>query len=309
MKPTLPTWVSLLSLLALVVAIPVYALQESRRMEHTSLALREQYVREGIDLYLQNCASCHGSDGLGVGMMPALNRSALAEADNDLLFKTIARASHGSAMASWHVEEGGLLNDYQLQELVALIQHGDWAEIERVAAVRQISASIEPAIETGLAFMDTEEDEDPHQCLDCHEEPAIHADLFGLNCARCHNTQAWKPALLTRHEFLLDHGGHGDVDCKTCHPNNYVQYDCYGCHEDHQPAEMETAHLAEKIDAYDNCASCHPTGVSGEADRLRQMQPPQPSGRSLEPLDLKKVLAKEVISQAQSNQEPGGQTK
>ena len=43
--------------------------------------------------------------------------------------------------------------------------------------------------------------DDPHQCLDCHEEPDIHAELFGINCARCHNTATWKPAVLTKHVF------------------------------------------------------------------------------------------------------------
>jgi hypothetical protein len=74
---------------------------------------------------------------------------------------------------------------------------------------------------------------------------------------------------LTKHEFLLDHGGEGDVDCKTCHVDSYVTYDCYACHENHQAAEMETAHLAEGISDYAACTSCHPTGVEGEAGRLR----------------------------------------
>lgn len=265
--------ISLIALSILVIAIPIYGLMENQRMDRAQLALQEQYIYEGIDIYLQNCASCHAADGAGAGMMPALNKEAFAEARSDLLFSTIARAAHGSAMAAWHNEEGGILNDYQIQELVALIQHGDWATVTRMAAVRGYVEAPAPAGENGLDYMAAENLDDPHQCVDCHEDPAIHAGLFGVNCARCHNATAWKPAVLTRHIFLLDHGDKGEVDCATCHPNNYVEYDCYACHEDHQAEEMETFHLAEGIKDLSNCAACHPTGVSGEADQLRNMNP------------------------------------
>lgn len=266
-------WISLIALLILVISLPVYAMFENQRLENAQIHLQEQYVLEGIDVYLQNCASCHAPDGGGMGMMPALNRPALAEANPDMLFRTIARATHGTAMAAWHNEEGGILNDYQIQEIVALIQNVDWSMVSRMAAVRGYVEPPVPAVETGMAYLEIEDMDDPHQCLDCHEEPEIHAELFGINCARCHNTVTWKPAVLTRHDFLLDHGGKGEVDCATCHPNNYVEYDCYACHEDHQPPEMETVHLAENLTEYGNCASCHPTGIAGEADQLRNMKP------------------------------------
>jgi hypothetical protein len=35
---------------------------------------------------------------------------------------------------------------------------------------------------------------------------------------------------------------------------------------------MEEVHLAENITEYENCQECHPTGVAGEADRLREEQ-------------------------------------
>lgn len=267
-------WINLIALLVLVLAIPLYGFLEDQRMQHAKADLRNRYVMDGIELYVTNCATCHGAAGEGIGQMPALNRSALAEADADMLFRAIARATHGTAMASWHVEEGGILTDYQLKELVALIQHTDWAVVERVAAVRGFMEPVQPAVEYGMTYLETENTDDPHQCVKCHEEPAVHADLFGINCARCHSTVAWKPATLTRHNFLLDHGGKGEVACQTCHPTNYQTYDCYACHENHQPAEMADFHLAEGITEYKNCATCHPTGVHGEADQIRQRENP-----------------------------------
>ena len=270
MQDNRANWISLMALIVLVVAIPLYGVLESQRMVKAQIQLRESYVYNGIDLYVQNCASCHGADGMGIGMMPALNREGLYDASEEALERIIARESHGSIMAAWHIEEGGNLTDYQVRNMVTLVKHADWNEVARVAEVRGFVEPVQPAIENGLTYLETEEGDDPHQCYACHEEPEMHADLFGINCARCHNTIAWTPAVLTRHDFLLDHGGLGEVDCKTCHPSNYQSYDCYGCHEIHQPAEMETAHLAEGITQYEDCGRCHPTGVEGEADRLRR---------------------------------------
>ncbi len=266
------SWISLAALILLVIALPLYALRETTRMINAEVKLRDQLMVEGIDLYIQNCATCHGANGAGIGMLPPLNNPALTEARSDMLFNSIARATHGTAMAAWHVDEGGILNDYQLKEVVTLIQHGDWSTVESIAYKKGYVEAATPAYENGTAYLETEGGDDPHQCFACHEEPTVHVGSFGINCARCHNTITWKPAVLTRHEFLIDHGGQGDVDCKTCHADNYVDYECYSCHEDHQAPEMETVHLAEGIEEYANCATCHPTGIAGEAGLLRDAE-------------------------------------
>lgn len=265
--------VSLIALFVLVIALPVYGFMEKGRMQLAKAALDDQYMMEGIEIYLQNCAGCHGNAGEGVGMIPGLNREALIEARSDLLFKSIARATHGKAMASWHIDEGGILSDYQLNEVVTMIQKADWIMVSQVAAVRGATQPFVAEGEGGVTYMSVEDLDDPHHCASCHEEPEIHADLFGLNCARCHSATAWKPAVLTSHIFLLDHGGEGEVSCQTCHPAKYGVYDCYACHEDHQYEEMKEVHLAEDISEFANCATCHPTGVEGEAGRLMEEQP------------------------------------
>jgi hypothetical protein len=112
------------------------------------------------------------------------------------------------------------------------------------------------------AFFDT-----PRQCSGCHEEPEVHAGTFGKDCARCHGQEQWLPALLTQHDFILDHGGEEILDCHTCHSDNYHEITCYGCH-DHTPEDMEEVHSHEEIEEYDDCRSCHPTGASGEARLL-----------------------------------------
>jgi len=44
----------------------------------------------------------------------------------DEIFKTIARGRFQTSMPAWSKEDGGPLSDYQIGELVALIESGDW---------------------------------------------------------------------------------------------------------------------------------------------------------------------------------------
>jgi len=76
---------TILALLIIIIALPVYALREPARLAAADAALRQQYVAEGAITYLDNCAECHGPDGSGLGAMPALNASALTDADPDFL--------------------------------------------------------------------------------------------------------------------------------------------------------------------------------------------------------------------------------
>ena len=178
-------------------------------------------------------------------------------------------------MAAWHIEEGGVLNTYEVKGLVALIHKVDWGIVSKMATSRVVEF-VEPVIaDVDLTALGSG-NEDPHECRACHEEPTVHADRFGLNCARCHGLEAWKPALLTRHTFLLDHGGDGKLTCNTCHTMTYSEHTCYGCH-DHTPEQMETVHTEQDIVDITNCVQCHPTGQEGEGNQMRaSLTPPQP---------------------------------
>lgn len=102
-------------------------------------------------------------------------------------------------------------------------------------------------------------------CAACHAEPAVHAGLFGQDCARCHTAVAWTPAQLTQHTFPLNHGADSDLACETCHTQTYTEYTCYNCHE-HTPTEVRETHLEEGITDYENCIECHPTGLEEESE-------------------------------------------
>ena len=256
--------IAMVALLIIIALVPFYAVRESARMETAQAVLSQQQVRTAAALYLEDCASCHGTSGEGLGVMPALNNPAFAGAEAGKLYNAIAGASHGSGMAAWHMSEGGILTTYEVESLVTLIRDADWQTVSAMA-VAQTTEYTEPV----LASADLEQIDsmtgDPHECRACHEEPAIHADRFGLNCARCHGLESWKPALLNRHTFALDHGGDGKVACETCHTTTYAENTCYGCH-DHTEEDMQTVHAELEIDEIDNCVSCHPTGEAGEGN-------------------------------------------
>jgi len=103
------------------------------------------------------------------------------------------------------------------------------------------------------------------ECIACHAEPAVHAGLFGLDCARCHTVTAWTPAQLTSHTFPLDHGSSVALACETCHTDTYTTYTCYNCHE-HVPADIRDEHVDEGINDFEDCVACHPTGREDEAE-------------------------------------------
>jgi mono/diheme cytochrome c family protein len=255
-----------LALAVLVVAGPLYASREAERMAAVQATLEAQHVDDAARLYLESCSLCHGVDGGGLGTMPSLSHPAFAEASYDVLYRTIAQSPHGTVMAAWHVEEGGSMTGYQVESLVTLIQSSQW-EVVATLAESADDLLVEPPVPADLSLLEPVEGEDPHECRACHEEPAVHADRFGLNCARCHGLQAWKPALLTRHIFPLDHGDAGRIACKTCHETTYGAYSCYGCH-DHTREDVEALHVAEGVLDFADCITCHPSGAPGEALRF-----------------------------------------
>ncbi len=111
-----------------------------------------------------------------------------------------------------------------------------------------------------LVFQDT-----PTLCSQCHVEPLIHAGWFGLRCQNCHTEEAWAPAVMTRHDFPLEHGGADPASCTTCHLDKYTEYTCYECH-DHEKNSIELEHIQAGVptEELQNCAQCHITGTVEE---------------------------------------------
>ena len=112
----------------------------------------------------------------------------------------------------------------------------------------------------------------PAECWQCHKEPDIHAGVFGLKCQYCHNADAWSPANLREHDFPVNHGlddPNLQLQCDACHGTNYIDYNCYSCH-DHLQDEIAQSHQAIGITEQDLpvCAKCHPAGIIDKSQQV-----------------------------------------
>jgi mono/diheme cytochrome c family protein len=173
--------ISILALLTLVVIVPVYAMLEPERMANSQVDLRQEFVSDAALLYVENCAVCHGAAGEGIGAIPGLDNPALWTADYDFLFKTIARGRYGTMMAGWHVDEGGIFNDYQVDELVALIRYVDWPQVGELAAAQGLIPPTLPVPQVEEAFLE--------EIAALSPEGSAWAEgmqIYANNCTVCH---------------------------------------------------------------------------------------------------------------------------
>lgn len=172
---------SAIGLFILVISFPVYFYVEPQRMALAQIYLKQEYVADASLLYIENCALCHGAEGEGIGPNPALNNPALWTADYDMLYKTIARGRYGTSMTGWHIEEGGPYNDYQIDELVALIRYVEWSQVKEMAAVQGLIPPSLPVPEVQQTLVET------ITALSAEgSQWAEGITLYAQNCTICH---------------------------------------------------------------------------------------------------------------------------
>ena len=92
----------------------------------------------------------------------------------------------------------------------------------------------------------------PRQCNDCHQNEDPHEERFGTDCAYCHSTDGWKPALYdhAQSDFKLT-GKHAEATCNDCHqPGSFgkMSSECVDCHSAEEPHEGKFG---------TDCVACH----------------------------------------------------
>lgn len=116
----------LILMAAFVLAFPLYRLVEPANREEARAAQLSSFESEGRQLFVQNCASCHGADGEGV-TAPALNSQQFLQSASDEQVRTIIAAGvPGTQMSAWNLDFGGPLTSEQIRALVVYIR--SWAE-------------------------------------------------------------------------------------------------------------------------------------------------------------------------------------
>ncbi len=88
-------------------------------VEMTAFPSTPEMIADGQRLFNIACKSCHGMDGYGTPMAPALNNQLfLTETPDAAIYQIIAGGVPGSLMPAW----GSRLSDYDLQSLVAYLR-------------------------------------------------------------------------------------------------------------------------------------------------------------------------------------------
>lgn len=191
------------------------------------------------------CASCHQETGQ---FTVTLSACITCHQDADPVSMVDHRQTYGDDCLACH--DG--------KDTLAAFTPADHDQIFALSGVHATTACQQCHVNGQFAGISQE-------CVACHDEPPLHAGIFGVQCAACHTTDAWLPARLLQHNFPLDHGETGLLACAACHPTTYDQYTCTTCHE-HEPDEMRREH--DDVDFsqtdYFACAECHPTGQEEE---------------------------------------------
>jgi mono/diheme cytochrome c family protein len=170
----------LLATQLIVFGLAFYMLNEPVRIAESQTQLQLVQLDDAMTLYAQNCSVCHGLSGEGIGATPALNNPALQTMAYDDLTKTIARGRFNTAMPAWSKEDGGPLSNYQISELVGLVQAGDW------------NATQDRVVNLGLApLVPFTTEPDPALLAELANLPdgatlQTAVTLFATNCVACH---------------------------------------------------------------------------------------------------------------------------
>ena len=158
-----PAAIAILIMLGLFLTGAVYAAVAPKDADATTRALPAQSVEEGRQLFLANCASCHGQNAEG---RPTGNGDKIAGP---------ALAGVGAAAVDFQVGTG------RMPMAGPGVQAPGGKEVqftdEQIAAMGAYIASLAPGPE-----VPSEEAVDPSK-----GDPARGGELFRVNCAMCHN--------------------------------------------------------------------------------------------------------------------------
>ncbi len=177
------TIIGLAATVLIAVALPIYAFNETNRMTTKQADLLAAAVKQGEVIYAENCVVCHGAAGEGISAYPGLANDGVRTMDYDAIYKVIERGRYNTAMAAWGVEEGGVLNSMQIEQLIAMIQHGDWAStsqtVERLGLNPPTVISVEISDDILAQLADL-----PHG-----EIIAAALPVYAANCTGCHGAE------------------------------------------------------------------------------------------------------------------------
>src|SRR5690606_25138604 len=112
--------------------VVVYLLNEENRRDTAAERQLDTSIHRGADTYVQFCLECHGPEGnagegrLGVPLNTPQNVSddpVVGPEREGIIRETIERG-RGEIMPAWAIDQGGPLNEEQVNDLVIMIREG-----------------------------------------------------------------------------------------------------------------------------------------------------------------------------------------
>jgi len=174
-------WIGMFAVgvLALVLAHAVW--REDERQVEAAARQQAAAIALATESYALNCVVCHGAAGEGIGAVPPLASDGVRGVEAGALFDVIERGRYNTTMAAWSVDEGGVLTEHEIANLVTLIQYGDW---ETVRLYVEAAGLTPPQV---IVAEVSDELIAQVRALPQGETLAAGLKVFADDCAACHN--------------------------------------------------------------------------------------------------------------------------
>lgn len=160
---------------------------------------------EGRDIFLKNCAACHGDGGDRVPGIKLLSTEFLARETDAVLIDTITQGN-AKGMPAWGDEAGGPLTRAQIETVVDFLKTAAVSEVARVPGDRQQSNSAPP------------QQGNSSDLASLSQEAVAHGkEIFTSTCVACHGETRDKipTCRLADPEFFAERGDQALMDSVT----------------------------------------------------------------------------------------------
>jgi mono/diheme cytochrome c family protein/uncharacterized cupredoxin-like copper-binding protein len=115
-------WGGVVLMALFVVAFPLYRIYEPGTRAESRQQQLEALAAEGRNLYLDNCAACHGDRGQGAHAPDLYSKQFLDNVTQDQIDSIIAHGIPGSQMVAWSLDFDGPMTSEQIRAISTYLE-------------------------------------------------------------------------------------------------------------------------------------------------------------------------------------------